>query len=42
MVNGNKKMIFSFIILVNAEPVGLIQYYNALDFERDGYKLENI
>lgn len=42
LVNNMKKPMYSYIIHCAQHPIGYIQCYNAYDFERDGYKLENL
>ena len=37
-----RKPIHAFIIYVDDTPIGYIQYYNAYDFPRDGYQLNNL
>ena len=36
------KPIHAFIIHYESQPIGYIQYYNAYDFPRDGYQLNNL
>jgi aminoglycoside 6'-N-acetyltransferase len=40
--DGKKKSIKSFIIFCANNPIGYIQYYDAYDFPREGYKIENL
>lgn len=40
--SSQKKPIYSYIIYCGLDPIGYIQYYNAYDFARDGYQLENL
>ncbi len=40
--NQKKKSIRGFVIYCALAPIGYIQYYDANDFPRDGYKLENL
>jgi aminoglycoside 6'-N-acetyltransferase len=42
LVNGVKKKMSAFIILWDERPVGYVQYYDAWDFPRDGYDLEEV
>lgn len=37
---GQKKAIYPYIIYVEGSPVGYIQYYNALDFAREGFDVK--
>ena len=37
-----EKPIHAFIIHDDEQPIGYIQYYNAYDFPRDGYELNNL
>ncbi len=39
---GEKKLIFPFVIEFENRPVGFIQYYNAFDFEREGFCVKEI
>lgn len=41
-VADEQKPIHAFIIYYDEEPIGYIQYYNAYDFPRDGYELQNL
>lgn len=40
--SGEMKPIHAFIIHYDSKPIGYIQYYNAYDFPRDGYELNNL
>lgn len=40
--HGEKKGISSFIIQFKQQPVGYIQCYNAFDFPRDGYQMQEL
>lgn len=39
---GEKKLIFPFVIEFENRPVGFIQYYSAFDFEREGFCVKEI
>ena len=39
---GEKKLIFPFVIEFENRPVGFIQYYSAFDFKRDGFCVKEI
>ncbi len=39
---SERKPIHVFIIYFDDTPIGYIQYYNAYDFPRDGYQLDNL
>ena len=39
---GQKKGIASFVIQFQNHPVGFIQFYNAFDFPRDGFNLQEL
>lgn len=41
-IDGKNKPINAFIIQNEDHPIGYIQYYNAYDFPRDGYELNNL
>jgi aminoglycoside 6'-N-acetyltransferase len=40
--HGVKKSISPFIIYFQGHPIGFIQIYNAFDFPREGYKVEDV
>ncbi|MBS0286806.1 MAG: GNAT family N-acetyltransferase [Proteobacteria bacterium] len=42
LVNNNKMPMFSFIIYCALTPIGYIQCYNAYEYPREGYVLENL
>ena len=37
--DGIKKTIYAYIIECDGQPIGYIQYYNAYDFNTEGYKV---
>lgn len=39
---GAKKPIYPFVIELEERPIGFVQFYNALDFPRDGFNVENV
>lgn len=41
-IGSERKPIHAFIIYFDDTPIGYIQYYNAYDFPRDGYQLNNL
>jgi aminoglycoside 6'-N-acetyltransferase len=41
-IGPERKPIHAFIIYFDDTPIGYIQYYNAYDFPRDGYQLNNL
>ena len=41
-IGSEHKPIQAFIIYFDDTPIGYIQYYNAYDFSRDGYQLNNL
>ena len=41
-IGSERKPIHAFIIYFDDAPIGYIQYYNAYDFPRDGYQLNNL
>ncbi len=41
-IGSERKPIHAFIIYFDDDPIGYIQYYNAYDFPRDGYQLNNL
>ena len=41
-IGSERKPIRAFIIYFDDTPIGYIQYYNAYDFPRDGYQLNNL
>lgn len=40
--HGTKKPIYPFIVFHQAKPIGYIQFYNAFDFQREGFAVQDI
>lgn len=40
--DGTKKPIYPFIVFYQDTPIGYIQYYNAFDFQREGFEVQDV